>query len=67
MPKAAPDKKSEHDRIVIVAGASGTAADLVKDNRTSTWTEIFEKHPAAVPRWASDREEAAQARSIEKI
>jgi hypothetical protein len=61
MPKTAPEPKLERVTFRIVAGASDAAADLVKEDRNSTWTEIFEEHPTAVPRWVGEREESAQA------
>ena len=42
-------------------GAADTAADLVQEDRHSTWSEIVRRHQSAIPKWNTGRSESAVA------
>lgn len=47
----------------VSEGAPDAVADLVKQERRSTWEDIVRRHPAAAPRWVEKAAEQTETTS----
>jgi hypothetical protein len=55
--------RTEPSSARVTEGAPDAVADLVKQERGSTWEDIVRRHPAAAPRWVDKPADQSEANS----